>query len=68
MNFESAREKNIYASDREKAAYLERAILSLLKAEQISISEIRCLFSNIVAKLEDTPIANRDEKYQKPYV
>lgn len=35
MNFETAREKDLYIRDKEKAYHLERAILDLLKSEGV---------------------------------
>ncbi len=67
MNFETAREKDLYMKDKEKAYHLERAILDLLKSEGISISETRYLFRNIVEQLEDSPI-NKDVAFLKPYL
>lgn len=67
MNFETAREKNLYIRDKEKAYHLERAILDLLKSEGVSISETRYLFKNIVEQLEDSPIS-RDTVFLKPYL
>lgn len=67
MNFETAREKDLYMKDKEKAYHLERAILNLLKSEGVSISETRYLFRNIVERLEDSPI-NKDVAFSKPYL
>ncbi len=67
MNFETAREKDLYIRDKEKAYHLERAILDLLKSEGVSISETRYLFKNIVEQLEDSPIS-RDTVFLKPYL
>lgn len=67
MNFETAREQDLYMKDKEKAYYLERAILNLLKSERVSISEIRYLFRNIVEQLEDSPI-DKDVVFLKPYL
>lgn len=67
MNFETAREKNLYMKDKEKAYYLDRAILDLLKSEGASISETRYLFRNIVEQLEDAPVS-KDVTFLKPYL
>ena len=67
MNFETAREKDLYMRDKEKAYHLERAILDLLKSEGVSISETRYLFKNIVEQLEDSPIS-KDTVLLKPYL
>lgn len=56
MNFETAREKDLYMKDKEKATRMINEITCILKAEHISISETRNLFRNIVEKLEDTPM------------
>lgn len=67
MNFETAREKDLYMKDKEKAYYLDRAILDLLKSEGASISETRYLFRNIVEQLEDVPVS-KDVTFLKPYL
>ncbi len=67
MNFETAREKDLYMKDKEKAYYLDRAILDLLKSEGASISETRYLFRNIVEQLEDAPVS-KDVTFLKPYL
>lgn len=67
MNFETAREKDLYMKDKEKAYYLDRAILDLLKSEGVSISETRYLFRNIVEQLEDAPVS-KDVTFLKPYL
>ena len=67
MNFETAREKDLYMKDKEKAYHLERAILDLLKSEGASISETRYLFRNIVEQLEDAPVS-KDVTFLKPYL
>ncbi|WP_444239980.1 hypothetical protein [Eshraghiella crossota] len=67
MNFETAREKDLYMKDKEKAYYLDRAILDLLKSEGASISETRYLFRNVVEQLEDAPVS-KDVTFLKPYL
>lgn len=67
MNFETARENDLYMKDKEKAYHLERAILDLLKSEKISISKTRYLFRRIVEQLEDSPIS-KDVAFLKPYL
>lgn len=67
MIFETAREKDLYMKNKEKAYHLERAILDLLKSEGISISETRYLFRNIVEQLEDSPI-DKNITFLKPYL
>lgn len=56
MNFESAREKDIYLNKKEKATHLSNEIICMLRKEHISLSETRSLFNYIVTELEDTPL------------
>ena len=56
MNFETAREIDLYMKNKEKATRMMDEIICILKAEHISISESRNLFRNIIEKLEDTPM------------
>lgn len=56
MNFEIARERDLYMNNKEKATRLTTEIICMLKAEHISISEARNLFRNIIERLEDAPM------------
>ena len=44
--------------DEEKSKRIETVILSVLKAEEVSLSQARCLFANIIDKIEDKNLIN----------
>lgn len=46
--------------DTDKSVRVKDKIIKLLKEENISISQARWLFINIVGTLEDTPIGSND--------
>ena len=54
--FNNERKIDIYLYDTEKAMRLTDEIIALLKAEHVSLSQTRSLFSYIVNKIEDTPM------------
>lgn len=38
--------------------YIETAILSILKENKLSLSQVRCIFNHIIAKIEDKNLVN----------
>ena len=56
--FNNERISLIYDTD--KSVRVKDKIIKLLKEENISISQARWLFINIVGTLEDTPIGSND--------
>ena len=47
---------DIYLANEEKAKRLSKEIITMLKAEHVSMSETRSLFSSIIYKLENEPM------------
>lgn len=52
--FESAREKIII--DEKKSQKIKNEIKDLIKSYNLSLSQIRGLFHNIINEIEDTPL------------
>lgn len=55
MNFESAREQTYYEKGN-NAESLMNDIITLVKAHNLSLSQTRALFHEIVNRIEDTPL------------